>query len=115
MTRPVGPAQIEAELRRLARKLEERTDALAGLLQAAAGADVAYRVAHPKALLHVEGDTVAEREAAATLAVEAELRDRKHTEAVADACREAARSLRDQLSAVQSVNANVRHLTGLDR
>ena len=37
------------------------------------------------------------------------------TEAVADACREAVRSLGDQLSAVQSVNANVCHLVGLDR
>jgi hypothetical protein len=75
---------------------------------------VAYRLAFAKALLDTWGDTVGEREARATLAVEAELRQRKRAEAVADACREAVRSLRDQLSAVQSVNANVRHLAGLD-
>ena len=44
-----------------------------------------------------------------------ELRERKTTEAVADACRDAVRSLWDQVSAVQSVNANLRHLVGLDR
>ena len=44
-----------------------------------------------------------------------ELRERKTTEAVADACRDAVRSLWDQVSAVQSVNANVCHLVGLDR
>jgi hypothetical protein len=112
---PVTPAAVEAELRRVARKLEARTDALAGLLTDAATADVTYKLAHAKALLRAEGDTVAEREAAALLAVEAELRDRKHAEAVADACREAVRSLRDQLSAVQSVNANVRYSAGLEQ
>jgi hypothetical protein len=112
MTTPVTPVQAEAELRGLARKLEERTDALAGLLRTAAEADVNFKTAYAKALLAAAGDTVSEREARATLTVETELRDRKHTEAIADACREAVRSLRDQLSAVQSVNANVRYLAG---
>lgn len=48
------------------------------------------------------------------LAVADELRERKATEAVADAAKESVRSLRDQLSAVQSVKANVRHLAGLE-
>jgi hypothetical protein len=113
MTTPVTPAQAERELRRLAQKLEERTDALAGFLRDAAAADVSYRLAHARALLRAEGDTVGEREAHALLAVENELRERKATEAVADAAKESVRSLRDQLSAVQSVNANVRHLAGL--
>jgi hypothetical protein len=113
MSAPVTPAAVEAELRRLAHKLEDRTDALAGLLKTAAEADVEHKLAYAKAILKAEGGTVAEREAAATLAVEAELRDRKASEAVADACREAVRSLRDQLSAVQSVNANVRYHAGL--
>jgi hypothetical protein len=110
---PLTPAQCETEMRRLAHKLEERTDALAGLLEAAAEADVAYKVAFATALLKATGNTVSEREARATLAVEAELRERKHAEAIADACREAVRSLRDQLSAVQSVNANIRFQAGL--
>lgn len=107
------PAATEAELRRLAKKLEERTDALAELLQAAAEADVTYRLTYAKALLAADGKTVSDREAQATLHTAAELYERKTTEAVADACREAVRSLRDQLSAVQSVNANVRHAAGL--
>ena len=69
MTRLVTPAAAEAELRRVAHKLEERTDALAGLLQAAADADVAYRLEHARVLLAADGSTVAERQAAATLAV----------------------------------------------
>lgn len=102
----ITPAATEAELRRLAHKLEERTDALAGLLHAAAEADVTYRIAYSKALLAASG-TVAEKEAQATLACEKQLWTRKTAEATADACREAVRSLRDQLSAVQSVNRNV--------
>jgi hypothetical protein len=107
------PAATEAELRRLAKKLEQRTDELAPLLQAAAEADVAYRVEYAKALLVADGKTVGDREAQATLDTEKELWARKTSEATADACREAVRSLRDQLSAVQSVNANVRHAAGL--
>jgi lactam utilization protein B len=109
------PSATEAELRRLAKKLEDRTDVLAELLQTAAEADVTYRVSFAKALLDAKGKTVAEREAHATLFTSGELYERKTTEAVADACREAVRSLRDQLSAVQSVNANLRHAAGLDR
>ena len=109
----VTPVQAERELRRLARKLESRTDDLAGLLREAAEAEVEYRVEHAKALLRAEGGTIAEREAVAMIAVERLLLDRKVKEAVADACRESVRSLRDQIRAVQSVNANVRELAGL--
>ncbi len=104
----------EQELRRLAKKLEERTDALAGLLHDAAQADVAYRIGYAKALLRAEAPTVAEREAHALLAVEAEFTDRKIAEAIADAARDSVRSLRDQLSAVQSINANARYMAGLE-
>ena len=111
------PAQTEAELRRLSKKLENRTDALETLLVDAAKADVTYRVEYAKSLLAVEGKTVGDREARALLDVENDdrhlLTDRKHKEAIADACREAVRSLRDQLSAVQSANANVRFAAGL--
>jgi hypothetical protein len=65
MSNPVTPHQVEAELRRLARKLEECTDSLCGFLRDAAEADVSYRLAYAKALLAAEGATVAEREACA--------------------------------------------------
>jgi len=114
MSAPVTPAQAEAELRRLARKLEAKCDELPGLLRAAGAADVAYKLAYAKALLRAEGDTVAEREARATLAVADELTTRKTTEAVADAAKESIRALRDQLSAAQSINSNVRYTSGLE-
>jgi hypothetical protein len=115
MTSPVTPAQVEAEIRRIAHRLEDRTDSLGALLEAAAEADADFKVAYAKALLQAEGDTVSEREARATLAVAAELRDRKHTEVIADAARESVRSLRDQLSALQSLNRNARYAAGLEQ
>lgn len=109
------PKQTEEELRRLARKLEARTDELAPLLQQAAEDDVAYRLAFARARLTSERKTVSEREDEAALATAELLYQRRTSEAVADACRESVRSMRDQLSAVQSVNANVRYASGLDR
>jgi hypothetical protein len=102
MTHPSTPAECETELRRIRGRLEAQTDTLAGLLQTAAKADVAYRLAYAKALLRATGDTVSEREAAAVLACADQLTERKTTEAVADAAREAVRSLRDQLGAPSS-------------
>jgi hypothetical protein len=102
-----SPEDVEREVRRLARKLEAKTDELAELFHDAAEAEVAYRVEYAKA--------VAEREAAATVYCEKLLWDRKTKEAVADAAREAARSLRDQISAVQSVGAMVRSQMELAR
>jgi hypothetical protein len=95
-------------------RLEEKTDELAGLLEQVARADVAYRLASAKALLQVDGDTVPERDAQATLEVAAELTERKASEAIAEAAKESVRSLRDQLRAMQSLNANIRYSAGLE-
>lgn len=110
---PLTPTQCEDELRRLSKKLEERTDALAGLLDAAAEAEWDYKLTYAKKLRVAQGDNAPQREAVATIQAEDKLHTRLTTAAVADACREAVRSLRDQLSAVQSANANVRHQAGL--
>lgn len=104
----VTPASVESEIRRLARKLEVKTDELADLFQSAAEADVLYRIEFAKALLLSQEKTVAEREADATVRCAALLTDRKCKDAIADAARESCRSLRDQLNAVQSVGANLR-------
>ena len=101
--------RVVDELRRLTHKLEAETDQLADRLQAAAVADATHKIAYAKALLRAEG-TVAEREARAVLASESELLAKRTSEAAADACREAVRALRDQLSAVQSVAATTRRL-----
>lgn len=109
------PVQTENELQRLSNKLEAKTDLLAGLLHDAAVAEVNYKLSYAKALLTADGKTVADREAQATLDVAEELMKRKTTEAIADACLESVRSIRDQLAAMQSLNANVRSQAGLGR
>ena len=72
-----------------------------------------YKLAHARQLLRAEGDTVSEREAEALLACADLLRERRISEAIADACRESVRSLREQLGALRSLNANVREQAGL--
>jgi hypothetical protein len=109
------PGQTENELQRLSNKLEAKTDHLASLLSEAAEAEVTYKIAYAKALLTSEGKTVAEREAKALISVEDLLMKRKTTEAIASACLESVRSIRDQLAAMQSLNANVRNQAGLSR
>ncbi len=104
----VTPSSVEKEIRRLAHKLESKTDDLAVSFKEAADAEVVYKVEYAKALLLSDLKTVAEREADATVKCERLLTDRKCKEAVADAARESVRSLRDQLNAVQSVGANLR-------
>src|SRR5262245_10680673 len=113
MSTIITPAAAEAELARLSTKLEQRSDELAGLLEAAARADVNFKLAHARALLRADGDTVGEREAEAILAVADLARERRLAEAVGDAAKESIRSLRQQLSACQSVCANVRFQAGL--
>lgn len=111
----VSPASIENEIRRLARKLEQKTDDLADLFEAAAKAEVTYKVEFAKAVLASNGKTVGEREAEATEQCAGLYFDRKVAEAVADAARESVRSMRDQLSAVQSVGALLRSQMELSR
>lgn len=113
MSKPLTPTQCEEELRRLSKKLEERTDALAGLLDTAAEAEWKYKVDFATALIRVQGDNAPQRDAKATIECKDQLRSRLHSAAIADACREAVRSLRDQISAVQSANRNVSHQAGL--
>jgi hypothetical protein len=109
----ITPAAAERELTRLSAKLEEKSDELVTLLEAPAEADVNYKLAHARQLLGATGDTVSEREAEAILACADLLRERRISEAVADACRESVRSLREQLGACRSINANVREQAGL--
>jgi hypothetical protein len=104
-------AGIEQEIHRIAGRLEERTLTYAELAEVAAEADVVYRVAHAKALLASARNTVSMREADATIECESLLRSRRVSEAVADACKEAVRSLRDQLSALQSLLRAVKDQT----
>ena len=116
------PADCEEELRRLCNKLEERTDALGKLLTDAAERDYEYRQAYAEAQLKVaEGEldtpslkpTVAEKDAVVTTHIAGHTKLHLRSKAEAQACLEVVRSLRDQISAVQSANANVRGQAGL--
>jgi hypothetical protein len=107
------PPETEAELERLSSRLEAKSNVLGTLLRKAAEADVAYRVAYAKAMLVAQEKTVAERESWATVQCEALLLERKISEAIADACRESVRSIREQLQAMRSINSNARTMSGL--
>lgn len=104
----ITPDAVEAELRRLSHRLEDKADQLAGLLHSAAEADVAFKVEHAKALLRSRAKTAGQREAEATIDTADLLSAKRCAEAVADACRESVRATRDQLSAVQTIASNMR-------
>lgn len=97
-----GPAELIAEMNRLSARLETATDELHASAIEKAEAEGAYKLALAKAYLAAEGP-VKEREARAELTtnkarVEAGIADgldRAHLESV--------RSLRQQLSAAQSI------------
>lgn len=103
------PAQVdvEAEILRLSELAEKVTTALAKRAVESAERDAAYRSAHARAVLASAG-TVAEREAAAVIASEAQYLDRRLAEAKLDAAKEAGRNYRAQLDALRSINANLR-------
>ncbi len=104
----VTPQSVENEIRRLSARLESKTDELAVLLEQAAGADVAYKIESAKALLRSRAKTAGQREAEALIECADLYTTKRTSEAIADACREACRSTRDQISAVQTVANQLR-------
>lgn len=90
------------EIERLSSLLEAKTDEYRQFAVDAAHAEVAYKRAYAVAILRASG-SVAQKEAEATLKADEELVARRHSEAVRDACLEAMRSLRAQLSALQTL------------
>lgn len=105
---PVSPFQVEQQLTRLSACLESKTDELGHLLQTAAEADVKFKVEHSKALLRSRAKTAGQREAEAIVDCADLLMAKRTSEAIADACRESVRSIRDQLSAAQTVANQLR-------
>lgn len=106
---PIAQADVEAEIMRLSSLAEKVTHELAKRARAAAEADVAYKVAHAKALLAAEGAQYV-RDAEATVRSERELTEKRATEALLLAAQEAGRNYRAQLDALRSINANLRPL-----
>jgi len=109
MTEPLPQVDIEAEIMRLSSMAEKVTHELAKRARAAAEADVDYKVAHAKALLMAEGPQYV-RDAEATVECEAELTEKRATEALLLAAQEAGRNYRAQLDSLRSINANHRAL-----
>lgn len=112
-TRPASyftTIDVESEIRRLCAVLDSKIDEHGEASMRAARSDAAYKNAHEKALLEVEGRNAEEREARAHAQVEGEYLERKIAAAVERAVEEACRNLRAQLSALQSIAANQRAL-----
>lgn len=109
MTEPLSQVEVEAEIVRLSRLAEQVTQKLSERARAAAEADVAYKVAHGKALLMAEGPQYV-RDAEATVQTEREYREKRATEALLLAAQEAGRNYRAQLDSLRSINANHRAL-----
>jgi hypothetical protein len=111
---PMAPAEVESEIRRLSRRLSELTEHMMKQAPVAAQAEVDFKLAHAREWLGLRGDdgTVPEKEATALDACASQFEGMKVAEAVWRAQREAAASIRAQLSALQTIAANVRsHIT----
>lgn len=94
---------VPGEIERMISLLEERTDDFRTLAVEAAHNEVAHKRAYAVELLKAREGTVAEREATASLKCSDEYSLRRASEASRDACLEAMRSLRAQLSALQTL------------
>jgi DNA repair exonuclease SbcCD ATPase subunit len=103
--------EIEGEIERLGALLEDATEEYAERAEAAAYAEVEFKVEHAKAYLRTKG-TVPERAAWADYRTEEHLRKHKLADALLKATRERLTTLRAQLDYLRSLNANVRHQVG---
>jgi hypothetical protein len=99
---------VEGEIRRFVKLLEEHTDDLPHAARTSGLAASRYKKAHAGALLTAKGKTVADREAIADLECHEEYEAHKIADALWSAKQEAARNLRAQLSALQTISANIR-------
>jgi hypothetical protein len=106
----MNPVDVENEIIRLSQLLEHQTRETSKRAQAEGAAYVAYKKAYASALIQIDGRNKEEREAKATMASIAELDAHRHANALLTAAIEAGRNIRQQLSALQSINGNVRHL-----
>lgn len=109
MNAPLSDIDISSEILRISGRLDFQVGEIAKRAKAAAEAEVAFKLAHAKASLTVEGKTVGEREARALLECASEYALHKGAEAVLLAAQEAGRSLRAQIDALRTLSAAQRH------
>lgn len=93
---------MSPEIERLCDLLESRTDEYRKVAVEAAHAEVAYRRSYAVEYLRSEG-TVQQREATASIKAGEEYAARKNAEAIRDAVLEGMRSIRAQISALQTL------------
>lgn len=106
----INPATVEREIVRLSALLEDRTHELGKLSEAAAESEYAYKREAAVQIVALTGEklTADQRSAKVLLATDELLRQRLLDEAIRDSCQESCRSIRAQLSALQTLSANVR-------
>jgi hypothetical protein len=100
--------EVESEILRLSARLENATDEYQRLITLEASAEVDYKKAKAQATLKSNEGTVQQREAQALLAVADEFVQYRISEALASSQKELLHSLRAQLSALQTLAANIR-------
>lgn len=114
MSDVLNPVEAEAAIKKLGNKLAESVPTVTEMERQMVVAKTALERAEARALLRAEG-TVAERQAEVVLAVQAE-RDAYDVAYIAyrDAERKM-RTVRENLSAAQSISASVRAMYGAER
>lgn len=104
----VWPPDVDGTLVRLCERLEDVISDIREASARAAEAEVQYRTAYARALLHADGKTAAAREAAAVMAVSDDLLRYRLANARLVSAQETGRILRAQLDAWRTINANMR-------
>lgn len=109
---PMKLNDIEREIRRLSNKLVGVTEDHAEVCVRRAGAEVAYKRAHTEAWLNARftDGTVPEKDAVVHRACYAEFEQFKLAEAEQRTLEESGRNIRQQLSSLQTLAANIRPL-----
>lgn len=115
----ITPPEVEAEIVRFSNLLDKATAETAKRARTRARKKVAFKQAHAKAYLRAGQDReegtkappIPEREALAVLATEAEELEYEEADALVESAKEAGRNLREQISAMRTLSANLRALT----
>lgn len=113
--RPLTQVEIEMEIADLLETLEGATEIYEQARTAAAKSEVTYRIDFAKEMLLLAASpsktTVALKDAQATVNTEMQLTQRKMDEATCDAAKAAMETLRDRLSAAQTLLRSVARQT----
>jgi hypothetical protein len=110
---PSAGGELEQELTRLVRVLRDATNRLEPMAREMVDADADFKVAYAKAYL-VAGGPIPEREAKASVDTDDAYRKKLLAGELLRVQKAKVEAVRDAISAVQSLNANARYLSGLE-